>query len=565
MKAFTIIAGAMSAAAQFVPMPTDLDTTTGNGYPVRYKEVPAGICETVEGVRSFSGYVDVEDNQHLFFWLFEARNQDPTAAPLTLWLNGGPGDPSMVGLFSENGPCWVDYEGNVQRNDYSWTNASNVLFIDQPAGTGFSYTDIVNGYIDEAGYLVTLPEASCPDYANAESCGTWSSSNASETVNNTLSAVPYIWQALAGVTGAFPQYSSNGIHVSTESYGGHYGPVLADYILDKNADLPPGAETIALRSLTVGNGWFDPITQFEAYYNFTIFPGNTYGFAPFNSTSEEQLYNALYGEGNCLDQLHDCNFGAQTDGTCSAADNFCYDMVEYLYDTVTERDEYDLRQLMPNPFAYTAFVAYLNRADIQQAIGASTNFSYSVSNLGVGTVSTAFGTTGDDSRGFDIIAKNKRLVDEGVYVVHYAGDADYNCNWLGGESVAEQIAAPDFGEAGYQNFTTLTGDAETVHGAVKQAGNYAFIRVYDSGHQVAFYKPQAALTLFERTLRDSDIATGQESIGLDSGYRSIGPAKSEYQNDPSQIQGEVIEADCTWDWTSNTAICPKTNPGNSWL
>lgn len=79
------------ACAQFVPAPTDLNETTGYlDIPVRFKQVPDGICETTPGVQSFSGYVDIEEDEHIFFWFFEARNEDPTTAPLTVWINGGP-------------------------------------------------------------------------------------------------------------------------------------------------------------------------------------------------------------------------------------------------------------------------------------------------------------------------------------------------------------------------------------------------------------------------------------------------------------------------------------------
>ena len=48
------------ANAQFVPAPTDLISATGYaGIPVRYKQVPAGICELDPDVKSYSGYVDV--------------------------------------------------------------------------------------------------------------------------------------------------------------------------------------------------------------------------------------------------------------------------------------------------------------------------------------------------------------------------------------------------------------------------------------------------------------------------------------------------------------------------
>ena len=73
-----------------------------------------GICETTEGVKSYAGYVhlpvgvvnDLGVNQNFtintFFWFFESR-KDPANAPLSIWMNGGPGSSSMIGLFQENG------------------------------------------------------------------------------------------------------------------------------------------------------------------------------------------------------------------------------------------------------------------------------------------------------------------------------------------------------------------------------------------------------------------------------------------------------------------------------
>lgn len=278
-----------AAVAQFVPAPTDLTSVVGGAnYTVRYKEVPSGICETTPGVKSYSGtrtilkgtywdangvsgYIDVDTNQHIFWWFFEARNVDPSTAPVTIWLNGGPGDPSMVGLFSDNGPCWVDYDGDLRYNKYSWNNVSNMIYIDQPTQVGFSYAGPINGYVDpDSGYTVTVPGMTCPDYAPADSCGTFSNGNLSLTANSTDAAAPNVWKTVQGLMGAFPQYARHGIHLSTESYGGHYGPVFAEYFETQNAANIAGAQKISLQSLSVGNGWYDPRIQYPSYYNYTV-------------------------------------------------------------------------------------------------------------------------------------------------------------------------------------------------------------------------------------------------------------------------------------------------------
>lgn len=73
--------------------------TSPSGVKIRYKEPgKAGVCETTKGVKSYSGYVDLAPDAHTFFWFFEARH-NPADAPLTLWLNGGPGSDSLIGLF----------------------------------------------------------------------------------------------------------------------------------------------------------------------------------------------------------------------------------------------------------------------------------------------------------------------------------------------------------------------------------------------------------------------------------------------------------------------------------
>lgn len=95
----------------------------------------SGICETTPGVHTYSGYLSVGTNMSMWFWFFEARNNASTA-PLALWLNGGPGCSSMIGLFQENGPCSFPVNGSTDEptlNPYSWNNyAVSALYQQYP-------------------------------------------------------------------------------------------------------------------------------------------------------------------------------------------------------------------------------------------------------------------------------------------------------------------------------------------------------------------------------------------------------------------------------------------------
>lgn len=128
-----------------------------DGIQVRYKQ--PNICETTHGVQSYSGYVDLASDAHMFFWLFEARHS-PASAPTTIWLSGGPGSDSLLATFIENGPCNITSATNLTTNNnpYSWNNNSNVIYISQPIGVGFSYGEKAPGSLNaDTGVYETTP------------------------------------------------------------------------------------------------------------------------------------------------------------------------------------------------------------------------------------------------------------------------------------------------------------------------------------------------------------------------------------------------------------------------
>merc|ERR1712110_879464 len=89
-----------------------------------------------------SGFIEVhKDGSDLFYWLMKSRG-DKDKDPLVFWLSGGPGCSSELAVFYENGPFHIKKDGidrfSLVKNEFSWNTNANVVYMDQPVGTGFS-------------------------------------------------------------------------------------------------------------------------------------------------------------------------------------------------------------------------------------------------------------------------------------------------------------------------------------------------------------------------------------------------------------------------------------------
>lgn len=151
------------------------------------------------------------------------------------------------------------------------------------------------------------------------------------------------------------------------------------------------------------------------------------------------------------------------------------------------------------------------------AIGVDINYTSSNSE-----VYYAFQQTGDFVWP-NFIDDLEQLLELPVRISLIYGDADYICNWFGGEAVslaANYKDAAKFRAAGY---TPLIVDG-VEYGETREYGNFSFTRVYEAGHEVPYYQPIPALQIFNRTLFGWDIATGTTKIWAD--YRTDGSPKA---------------------------------------
>ncbi|KAL8860022.1 MAG: hypothetical protein Q9178_003571 [Gyalolechia marmorata] len=494
--------------------------TSPSGVTIRYKQPGLeGVCETTPGVNSYSGYVDLAPNAHTFFWFFEARH-NPADAPLTLWLNGGPGSDSLIGLFQELGPCNVTKELESMVNPYSWSEVSNMLFISQPLGVGFSYSE------SEAGSF--NPYTQETENSTYGVSGRWPVVNATELDTTDLSAIA-TWHVLQGFLANLPQLDAKlgsgtkTFNLWTESYGGHYGPVFFNYFHEQNELIRNGTTNgteLIFDTLGIGNGLIDLHTQAPYYPEFTQY--NSYGVQLVNETVYDYMKFAcnmpLYG---CLAQVDTCRQVNRSTEVgqlyCAQATDQCRVNVEQPYYVFGGRGVYDIRHPFVDPTPPNYFNDYLNKASVQNALGVNLNYTQSKSD-----VTYAFQLTGDYAYP-NFIEDLEMVLDKSVRVALFYGDADYICNWFGGQAVSLAVNyshKEQFAAAGYTPFI-VNGDE---YGEVREYGNFSFLRVYEAGHEVPFYQPLASLEFFRRVLENRDIATGSEE--LTGTYRSNGNANS---------------------------------------
>ncbi|KAF1979106.1 peptidase S10, serine carboxypeptidase [Bimuria novae-zelandiae CBS 107.79] len=487
--------------------PTGVRTITSpQGASIRFKQPgkDGGICETTPGVDDYAGYISLNEKTNMFFWFFEART-NPSEKPLTLWLNGGPGSDSLIGLLQEHGPCNVTEDLKTQLNPYSWNEESNMLYLSQPVGVGFSYEETITD--DEGRYSLVDPDKA--NTTEAAAVGAW-----------------HILQAFLDLSPQLdPDIQNFTFNLWTESYGGHYGPGFYNYFYKQNQAIKNGSVAgVPLQMDTLGiiNGIIDEEIQAPYYPEFAV--NNTYGIKSVNDTIYTFMKTAYYVPDGCRDQVQNCKSLLAEDRTasdtyfyCAQATNVCRAMVEEPYYSYGGRGVYDIRHPYNDPTPPDYFMDFLNLASTQEALGVNINYTSS----SAPNVSYGFQTTGDFV--YPLIDDLEEILAYGVRVALIYGDADYICNWFGGEAISLAVNythTSSFRSAGYTPFL-VNG---TEYGETREYGNFSFTRIYEAGHEVPYYQPEASLEIFKRVLRHLVIPDGSEVVT--AGYATNGTANS---------------------------------------
>ncbi|CAA0831665.1 Serine carboxypeptidase-like 42 [Striga hermonthica] len=440
--------------------------TFGSGYGFPEEDLVARLPgQPPATFRQFAGYVDVdvERGRSLFYYFVEAA-EEPHRKPLTLWLNGGPGCSSIGGgAFTELGPFFPKGDGRGLRvNSKSWNKASNLLFVESPAGVGWSYSNTSSDY-------------TCGDASTASD----------------------MYKFMLGWYKKFPLLRTRDLFLTGESYAGHYIPQLAVALLDHNEHSKDFKFNI--KGVAIGN----PLLRLDR---------------DVPATYEYFWSHGMISDEIGLTIMNDCDFDDYTfddphnvSKSCNSAITKANEIVgDYInnYDVILDVCypsivEQELRlKKMATKISYGVDVCmsyerrfYFNLPEVQKALHANrTNLPYSWS------MCSGVLNYNDTDGNINILPLLKRIIQNGIRVLIFSGDQDSVVPLLGSRTLVRELAHD------LQIEITLPYGAwfhkKQVGGWTTEYGNLlTFTTIRGAAHMVPYAQPSRALHLFSSFVR----------------------------------------------------------------
>jgi len=438
----------------------------------------------------FSGYVDIPDTTKQIHYLFVESQQDPSNDPLIIWFNGGPGCSSMLGFAQEHGPYLIaDGTDYWQVNEYSWNREANVLYIESPAGVGYSW------------------------------CGTEEDC----TFNDVNSAADNLTAVLAWFD-KYSEFKNNDLYISGESYAGIYVPTLSYNIDQWNKDNADDDSVFKpnLKGFMVGNG----VTNWD--YDCTAAQVPMY------------YYHDIYGH-DLWDQFqeHDCHFRGL--GFFVDADHKCQALLRQMNQLASQINIYNVDGLCFGEEPYPQLKSTTHgltkiSGDVRKYKRGATTYDYtpwveSPSDDSNGPIPPClFGTPVSDYL-------NRADIRELLYIPEYlqtwelcTGNINYSRGPIASQWVYENLvghsdyrilkfsgdldgAVPTAGSKDWINNLGWTITApwrpyyldSQVGGYIEERGQFTFATVHGAGHMAPQYKPRETYHLIFNWIKGEHI------------------------------------------------------------
>lgn len=404
----------------------------------------------------WAGHLEITPQHHgnLFFWLYKNRHIANKQRTI-LWLNGGPGCSSMDGALMEIGPYRVQEDGTLRLQDGSWDEFANVLFVDQPVGTGFSYVD-TNSYVHELDEMAEQMVTFLKDFFKI-----------------------------------FPEYEHTELYVAGESYAGQWIPYIGKAILEHNKK--DAAHAWNLQGLMIGNGW---ISGPEQYISFLPFAYEN-GLVTAGSDADKQI---LEKQKLCLEDL---DAGAKDRVDSHICENIMQEILRLTQTSDGCMNMYDVRlhDSYPScgmnwPPDLSQVTPYLRRDDVKKALHINDDKKTGWVECN-NQVSQHF--TAKNSKPSRILLP--KLLEE-LPILLFSGDKDMICNHIGTENLINNMVwnggtgmELSAGVTAPRRDWTFEGEPAGVY---QTARNLTYLRFYNSSHMVPFDYPRRSRDMIDR-------------------------------------------------------------------
>ncbi|KAK4408474.1 Serine carboxypeptidase 3 [Sesamum angolense] len=380
----------------------------------------------------------------MFYFFFESRNS--RTDPVVIWLTGGPGCSSELALFYENGPFHITKNLSLTWNDFGWDKVSNLIYVDQPTGTGFSY-----------------------------------SSDDDDIRHNEKGVSNDLYDFLQAFFKEHPQYAKNDFYITGESYAGHYIPAFAARVHQGNKR-KEGIH-INLKGFAIGNGLTNPEIQYQAYTDYAL---------DMKLITKSDYNSMKMSVSRCQQAIKLC--GANGGSSCVAAYMVCNVVFNNIVRISGGKNYYDIRKECEGNLCYdfSSVEDFLNLKSVRDALGVGDIDFVSCSS----SVYEAMVT--DIMRNLEVGLP--ALLEDGIKLLVYAGEYDLICNWIGN---SRWVHAMEWsGQKKFVAAPTIPFSVDGLEaGLQKGHGPLTFLKVHNAGHMVPMDQPKASLEMLRRWMQ----------------------------------------------------------------
>jgi cathepsin A (carboxypeptidase C) len=451
----------------------------GNGAPSEdlIQRMPHLDPPTNVPFKQYAGYLDTQSPRKLYYWFLESQS-NPRTDPIVQWIPGGPGCSGLKMMLNYQGP-WELYrtEGGEVRLAWvkgrpSWNSNTNLLYIDQPAGTGYSYSEDNN-----------------------------------VTTDDTQIARDNHYALLDFFHRKFPEYYANDLYIFGESFGSSSAILLASRTVSNNGKLNIKGVGLYSGDYTDQDKALNSMLLYAHYHGLI---GNKLWtrFLQTCCTSQHLTIDACNWNRNTLNQTkcgHALDDLVEHLGIPSLIAYGIYDKCAYGFNG---RPIHAGRQ-------ETSLLAILLNKMCEPALEADVNIGIYLSDPLVAQAVHVIQKPGFRFRSCDLNGINytqqtlsfkpqqlRDLMDTGVNVLIVHGDADMSSPFFDGMKLADKLGRKPVGEYRPWYLTDSETRQENICGFVQEYHNLTSATIMASGHMLSFSRPREAFTAMKRFVYD---------------------------------------------------------------